>query len=482
MADNITADAGSGGAVFATDDIDSVHYPITKLTFGPLDTQVIASDDAGNADGGCQRVVIATDDINLAAIKVSAELLDNAISGAGYNITQMGGTNLSMDEGTVDGGTQRVSLATDDDGVAHLATVAGAVYAEDAASGAADPGVMVLARRTDSPADTSGADLDYEALQMDNGRLWVSAEIDSSIALDVSAATVTVDLGANNDVTIAAGAASIATAEDTASAAADVGVAVMARRTASPADTSGADLDYEMLQMDNGRLWATAGIDQLGGTAISMDEGTVDAGCQRVSLATDDDGVAHLANIAGATHVDDAGFTLGTHRGTMMMGFAGTQSVNANDAAALACETDGSLHVALDAETTKVLGSVIPAAAATGGMSYDMLGIAAADNDKVIKGSAGTLYFISAQSIDATPVYVKLFDAASISPGTTSANLQFMIPANATAANGAGIVLNFGAQGIQFGTGICALVATGFALDDNTAVSANEVIVTFGFE
>lgn len=135
----------------------------------------------------------------------------------------------------------------------------------------------------------------------------------------------------------------------------------------------------------------------------------------------------------------------------------------------------------LDAETTKIIGSVIPVAAATGGMSFDMLALAAEDNDKVIKGSAGTLYYISVQSIDATPVYLKLFDAASITPGTTVADLQFMCPANTTAANGAGIVLNF-STGIEFATGIVALIATGIALDDNTAVSANEVVVTLGFE
>jgi hypothetical protein len=38
MADNVTANAGSGGAVFATDDISSVHYPIGKTAWGPLDT------------------------------------------------------------------------------------------------------------------------------------------------------------------------------------------------------------------------------------------------------------------------------------------------------------------------------------------------------------------------------------------------------------------------------------------------------------
>lgn len=34
MADNVEADAGSGGATFATDDIGSVHFPRTKITLG----------------------------------------------------------------------------------------------------------------------------------------------------------------------------------------------------------------------------------------------------------------------------------------------------------------------------------------------------------------------------------------------------------------------------------------------------------------
>jgi len=42
-------------------------------------------------------------------------------------------------------------------------------------------------------------------------------------------------------------------------------------------------------------------LSQLGGAAINMGEGTIDTGTQRVTLATDDDGVAHLATIAGDT-------------------------------------------------------------------------------------------------------------------------------------------------------------------------------------
>lgn len=41
MADTITLNAGSGGAVLATDDIAGVHYQIVKLTYGALDSQTL---------------------------------------------------------------------------------------------------------------------------------------------------------------------------------------------------------------------------------------------------------------------------------------------------------------------------------------------------------------------------------------------------------------------------------------------------------
>jgi hypothetical protein len=59
-------------------------------------------------------------------------------------------------------------------------------------------------------------------------------------------------------VSIASGATAIAKAEDVASADADVGVPAMAIRKATPANTSGTDGDYEMLQMSAGRLWVDA--------------------------------------------------------------------------------------------------------------------------------------------------------------------------------------------------------------------------------
>jgi len=141
----------------------------------------------------------------------------------------------------------------------------------------------------------------------------------------------------------------------------------------------------------------------------------------------------------------------------------------------------GDVDVLSSALPTGAATAALQDAHATGGMSYHMLGIAAADNDAVIKASAATVYFVSIQSIDATPVYLKLFDLASFTPGTSTADMQFMAPSQGDAL-GSGLTINFGPHGIQFANGLCALVATGLALDNNTAVSANEVIVTIGYE
>lgn len=53
--------------------------------------------------------------------------------------------------------------------------------------------------------------------------------------------------------------------------------------------------------------------------------------------------------IDDAIQTDDAAVTLGSQKGIMMMGFAGTQSVNTNDAALLRCGDDGVLDVNVQA-------------------------------------------------------------------------------------------------------------------------------------
>lgn len=251
MADNVSVTEGSGKTI-ATDDVGGVQYQVVKLATG--------------ADG-------------------VADLLSTS---APLPVSDAGGSF------TVDNGGTFAVQAT----VAAAAT--NIAKAEDAASANADVGVPAMAIQKASPADTAGTDGDYAMLQMSAGRLWTEAIIEdggNSITVDgaisftapqhiiVDSGTVTTvstvttitnvvhvddnsgSLTVDNagtfavQATLAAGAATIAKAEDVASANADVGVPAMAIQKASPADTAGTDGDYAMLQMSAGRLWASATID-----------------------------------------------------------------------------------------------------------------------------------------------------------------------------------------------------------------------------
>lgn len=85
--------------------------------------------------------------------------------------------------------------------------------------------------------------------------------IASMTALKVDGSAVTQPVSGTVTATISSGATAIAKAEDIASADGDVGVPAMAVRKATPANTSGTDGDYEMLQMSAGRLWTSTTID-----------------------------------------------------------------------------------------------------------------------------------------------------------------------------------------------------------------------------
>lgn len=94
-------------------------------------------------------------------------------------------------------------------------------------------------------------------------RVTLATDSTGVVSVDDNGAALTVDNGGTFPVqaTLAAGAATIAKAEDDASVTLDVGVPAMAVRKATPANTSDADGDYEMLQMSAGKLWVSATVD-----------------------------------------------------------------------------------------------------------------------------------------------------------------------------------------------------------------------------
>jgi len=133
---------------------------------------------AGAVAAGTPRVTLASDDPAVTAL----QLIDNAVSGAGFNVTQLNGANVTMGNGVSGTGVQRVSLASDSTG--NIATIGTSITpgtaggnlgkAEDAAHATGHTGVMTLAVSAATPTATAGTAGDYQPLSVSSvdGRLF----------------------------------------------------------------------------------------------------------------------------------------------------------------------------------------------------------------------------------------------------------------------------------------------------------------------
>jgi len=308
MADNFAFTPGVGGTG-AADDVGGVLYPRVKLDIGTDGVTTPVLGGTGVMAAGVQRVTLASDDpavVDLAAIEVlqttiagDTTSIDGKITACNTgavvlssgtvttvstvtNLSQLGGVAISMNEGVVGTGVQRVTIATDDDSVAHLATIAGDTTSLDTKVTACNTGAVVLASGTVTTVSTVTAVTNVTSL-------------DKAVYVDDADWT-----------------------DNTSSHTLVGGVYQSAPHTVTDGDVSPFQLDVNGKIMVSGVTACNTGavvlssgtvttvstvtnLSQLGGTAISMDEGTVDGGCQRVTLATDDDGVAHLSSIATNT-------------------------------------------------------------------------------------------------------------------------------------------------------------------------------------
>lgn len=161
---------------------------------------------------------------------------------------------------TVDG-TVAISSITPGTGGTNLGS------AVDSAAGATDVGVAALAVRDDVLATLTPIDGDYTYLRVTSqGRLWVSAAIDSALpagtnAIGKLAANSGVDIGDVDviSVTPGTGANNLGKLVNGVAGAADVGVAILGIRDDALATLSPADGDYGRFRMDSiGRLWSNS--------------------------------------------------------------------------------------------------------------------------------------------------------------------------------------------------------------------------------
>lgn len=174
----------------------------------------------------------------------------------------------------------------------------------------------------------------------------VNVSAGNALIVDGSASTQPVS--GTVTATIAAGAATIAKAEDAASANADVGVPAMAIQLATPADTAGTDGDYAMLQMSAGRLWTSAKIDtalpagnnNIGDVDVAssaLPTGAATSAKQDTQITAEQAIQTSVELIDDAIKADDAAFTPATTK-VMMAGFefddTAPDSVDEGDAGA----------------------------------------------------------------------------------------------------------------------------------------------------
>jgi len=330
MADNVTITEGTGTTV-ATDQIGTVHYQEIKLIDGTKDSTTPIVVDVG-AKANALRVAPANNitdatyigDIkfgeaepNSAAIKTAVELLDNAVDGNYLNCNlNIAGTDVSANAGVLTAQTLRVTIATDDEcnnllgtidadtGAIKTATelIDDAVYADDADwTDGSSKHILVGGLYQSTPQTVT--DGDVAPLEVDvNGKIiesnsaaiktaleimddWDDANY-CNVNLNVAGTDVAANAGTLNAQTIRV---TIATDDECNNFLGTIDADTGAIKTAVELLDNAVDGNYLNVNMN------------LAGSDAQAGEGTISATTQRVTIATDDDGVAHLATIAGDT-------------------------------------------------------------------------------------------------------------------------------------------------------------------------------------
>ena len=244
----VTANAGSGTLAVSLASVPShavtnagtfvVQVDGTALTrLTDIETNTDSGAVVGNgAAATAQRVTLANDSTGIIATVGAVTAITNALP-AGTNAIGKLAANSGVDIGDVD-----VTSVIPGTGATNLGK------AFDAARGATDTGLAMLAVRVDSIGDlVPSATDDYTHLQVNSaGSLWVTMP---------NYATSTLQSTGNSSLSTLAFATEI---EDGASGDGDRGMKLLAVRQDSPATTSDTDGDYELLKMSAGRLWGSS--------------------------------------------------------------------------------------------------------------------------------------------------------------------------------------------------------------------------------
>ena len=253
-----TLDSTTAGA-FYFDQIVSVDYPASKVLWG--------------AEGAVNHASAATPLPCTSVITGDAltalQLLDNAISGAGFNITQFAGATVPIGNG-VAATAVRVSLASDSTGIVSLTTSTASI-----GKLAANSGVDI-------------GDVDVTSI----------AAGDNNIG-NVDIVTVPADpFGANADAASSTGSISaklrfIASTGIPITGSVTVGAHAVTNAGTFAVQVDGAALTALQL-IDDAVSGSGFNVSQINGVAVTMGNGISGTGVQRVTLASDSTGIVAL--------------------------------------------------------------------------------------------------------------------------------------------------------------------------------------------
>lgn len=389
---------------------------------------------------------------------------------------------VKLMDGTLDA-TTKISPATSgkqDTGNTSLASIDGKITAVNTGA------VVVSSSALPSGASTAAKQPALGTAGTPSADVITVQGVTSMTALKVDGSAVTQPVSGTVTATIAAGATTIAKAEDVASADADTGVPAMAVRKATPANTSGTDGDYEMLQMSAGRLWVDAsgktltvdgsGVTQpVSAASLPLPSGASTA-AKQPALGTAGTASADVITVQGIASMT----ALKVDGSAVTQPVSGTITANAGTGTMAVSLASVPSHAVTNAGTFATQSAITYAAANSGGYTPGKLVSAATTNATSVQGSATTVGWITASNVNAAARYLKIYNKATApTVGTDTPVQTFIIPGNTA---GAGTNIPLPPQGMALGTGFAFALTTEATDAGTTAVAANEIVVNYGYK
>lgn len=492
MADNVVANAGAGGATFATDDIGGVHYPITKVAFGALDTATLVTTSAGLpvqvqgtftvdtelpaaaalGDGTANPTAPAVgsfphvwDGSDWSRLREIVNGLDSAGTGilaaglAGHFDDASTGAVTENQFAPVRISSRRALLV---EGVASgtAVTVSGTVTAN------AGTGTLAVSNTTLS---VTGGGTEAAAL-----RVTIANDSTGVVSVDDNGGALTVDNGGTFAVQESGGALTalqlidnIVSVVDGAAGSTPTGVAALAVRDDSLSTLTPVEGDFvELRTSSTGALWVvTASTVTVAGTVTANAGSGTFTVANGGTFAVQESGSAltALQLLDDAVFTDDAAFTPGTSKG-LAVGLQADEtspdSVNEGD-------------FGVPRMTLERFAIVTTKPVATGEGCDVFRSIDLDETEEDVKTSAGQLYGYYFANLHASSWrYLKFYNdtAANVVVGTTTPFLTIPLPATS-----AGHIMF--SHPVKFSVALSAAATTGVADNDTGAPGANEVVL-----